>query len=214
MSAVLAAAMLLSASPGVWHYRTPDGVDHYAGAGDVPPAYRAGAQPVDLAHVPLNGAAAKDIEAAVDRAAAARAEASSQGGAARAARWLPDLPWFIGGAILLVAAAWLLHRLYRRRYSGDERVWRAARLATWLAGVSVLLVVVRLTIPHLGRFRAQLARFGFDALVAEEDRNSDALHHGLQQAELKAAGAGAPASRPPPQPFWSGAPPPPGLLHR
>ncbi|MHB8419751.1 MAG: hypothetical protein ACYDCL_16870 [Myxococcales bacterium] len=202
-----------SAAPAVWRYRTADGVDHYVGsAADVPAGQRT--QPVDLSGVPLNRTAEKSLETS-ERRAAESIQAQSPGAAPHAARWLPGAPALTGAALFLAALAWLLHRLYRDRYSGNERLWRAARATTWLAGLSVVLVAVRLALPHLGRWRQQLAPFGFDALVAEEGRNSDIMHANIEKAERKSLGLDVPdAKRPPPRPFWSGAPPPAGLLHR
>ncbi len=210
---------LLAAAPIAYEYRTPDGVDHFVGdLSDVPATDRARARPVDVSGVPLNRQAEEGIEHASAQAADERAQVREPARPLEAHR-LPGVPWFAGAAALLGAVAYLLHRLYRRRYMGNDRVWRAARVSTWLAGLAVVLVAVRLALPHLGRWHEQLARFGLDALIEEEDRNSEALHRGIQKAEMKSLGlddpdgAGAP-KRPPPRPFWSGAPPPDGLLHR
>jgi hypothetical protein len=175
--------------PVAWHYQTADGVDHYVGdAADVPAAQRASARPVDVSGISLNSQAEKDLEAS-GRHATEQREAEHADATARAASRLPSASWFVVATLFLGATATLLHRLYDKRFSGNERLWRAARATSWLTGLAALLVVARLALPHLGEWKQQLARFSFDALVADEEHNFDAPHHGQHKAESKAAGA-------------------------
>ncbi len=202
------------APPVGWRYRGADGVEHYVGAlSEIPAGLRASARPVSVADIPLNPELEKGLEKAAQplptEQAPAKGPAIQPG-----ARWLPGLPVLVGSALLLGALATLLHRLYRRRYTGNERLWRAARVSTWLTGLAVLLVLVRLVLAHLAPWKKELSRFGLDALVAEEDRNSEIMRANIQKAALDAAGLAPPAPKPAPTGVGAfEAPPPPGLLH-
>ena len=115
----------------------------------------------------------------------------------------------MGVALLLAAAATLLHRLYRRRFTGNARVWWAARIARWVTALAVVLVLARATLPHLGRWRKQMTRFGMAALIADEERNSDVMREKIEKAALESAGVGKPAAQPAPAaPFWAKPSPP------
>jgi hypothetical protein len=96
----------------------------------------------------------------------------------------------------------LLHCLYRRRFMGNARVWWASRIARWLVALAAVLVLARATLPHLGRWRKQLARFGMSALIKDEGRNSDVMRENIQKAALEGVGADK-VKAVPATPFWA-----------
>ncbi len=223
MVVFLLAASLLSAGPSLWSYRTPDGIEHYVESEvDVPAPFRRAARPVDLSGVSLN----RNLEKGFENAAHEAARAAQMRADAEDAKRLPAGTWAMlrllpgrvplaAGGIAFALVALLLGRLLRR---SPSRAWlgRVARVAGWVTAACVLLLVVRLALPHAPAWERSLSRLSFRALRARQDENADVMDRNIAKARMRAlgldsGGAGSRA-RKPAAPFWSGSQPPAGLL--